>query len=430
MNPVRRKILISAYACSPYKGSEPGVGWGFVSALAEHHDLWVIVEEEKFKDDIERYCKEFPGRLLNVRFFFVRKERNRMLRKIWPPSYYWYYRRWHWSAYELAQRLHKEVGFDVVHQLTMVGFREPGYLWKLDIPFVWGPIGGMGFFPWRFLSTLGVGGAAYYVGYNVINWLQTRFMVRPRVAARCAALMNGVGLIAATPDNQVSAYRLWRCPSVVLTEVGLPSKVAEVVPKRYFGSPLRIVWTGQHIPRKALNLALRGLAALPENIEWELHILGEGPKSAEWKQLSKTLGVQSRCVFYGWTPRDQALEVMRSSHLMLITSLRDLTSTVIVESLAMGVPVLCPDHCGFSAVVDESCGIKIPLLSPDQFVKDIAKNVAHLASDEAYRYELARGALVRSSAFEWASKAQVVCSIYQEKCDQGSSRVDARGVSS
>jgi hypothetical protein len=51
----RLKVLISAYACSPYKGSEPGVGWGFVAALAEHHDLWVIVEEEKFRTDIERY---------------------------------------------------------------------------------------------------------------------------------------------------------------------------------------------------------------------------------------------------------------------------------------------------------------------------------------------------------------------------------------
>ncbi|MBM9532177.1 hypothetical protein JWG42_18650, partial [Desulfoprunum benzoelyticum] len=57
----RLKVLISAYACSPYKGSEPGVGWGFVAELAKHHDLWVIVEEEKFRADIERYLDENPA---------------------------------------------------------------------------------------------------------------------------------------------------------------------------------------------------------------------------------------------------------------------------------------------------------------------------------------------------------------------------------
>jgi len=41
----------------------------------------------------------------------------------------------------------------------MVGFREPGYLWQLNIPFVWGPIGGMGYFPTRFLPVVGAKGA-------------------------------------------------------------------------------------------------------------------------------------------------------------------------------------------------------------------------------------------------------------------------------
>jgi len=141
------KVLVSAYACSPYKGSEPGVSWGFVSALAKYHDLWVIVEEEKFHDGIERYLKENPEFSKSVRFFFLRKHRSRILRKLWPPSYYWYYQRWHKDAFKLAQQLHREVNFDLVHQLTMVGFREPGYLWKLGIPFVWGPVGGMGLFP-------------------------------------------------------------------------------------------------------------------------------------------------------------------------------------------------------------------------------------------------------------------------------------------
>ena len=37
------KILISAYACDPYRGSEPGVGWTAVCRIARTHDVFVLV---------------------------------------------------------------------------------------------------------------------------------------------------------------------------------------------------------------------------------------------------------------------------------------------------------------------------------------------------------------------------------------------------
>lgn len=80
--PSRLKILISAYAASPYQGSEFSVGWGFVAALAGDHDLWVIVEEEKCRADLERHLSEHPEFPQSVHFFFIHKRRNRWLRKL------------------------------------------------------------------------------------------------------------------------------------------------------------------------------------------------------------------------------------------------------------------------------------------------------------------------------------------------------------
>lgn len=407
----RLKILVSAYACSPYHGSEPGVGWGFVAELAKHHDLWVIVEEEKYRADIERYLGENPAFGPHVKFFFIHKQRNRWLRKLWPPSYYRYYRRWHQDAFALAKKLHADVGFDLAHQLTMVGFREPGYLWQMGVPFVWGPIGGMGLFPWRFLPKLGAYGALYYTGYNIYNWLQMQLMQRPRLAARAA----GGGLLAATPIDQTSALAFWGQTSAVITEVGLPNAPIESVQQRKPGQPLRIIWTGLHIPRKALNLGLDALGSLPTAVQWELNILGNGPRTGAWQQLATKLGIAEKCRFHGWMPRDKALETMATSHVMLITSLRDLTSTVTIEALALGLPIVCLDHCGFAHVVDETCGIKVPVTSPDQTINGIAAALASLAGDESLRQQLAQGALVRSKAFAWDKKIEVLNRIYQRK---------------
>ena len=48
-------------------------------------------------------------------------------------DFVWYavLRRWHRRAYRAARRLHEQIGFDLVHQVTFCGYREPGYLWKL-----------------------------------------------------------------------------------------------------------------------------------------------------------------------------------------------------------------------------------------------------------------------------------------------------------
>ena len=405
----RLKVLISAYACSPYKGSEPGVGWGFVAELAKHHELWVIVEEEKFRADIERYIDDNPEFSRQVHFHFICKRRNRLLRKLWPPSYYWYYRRWHKDALDLANVLHAEIKFDLAHQLTMVGFREPGYLWRLGIPFVWGPVGGMGVFPWRFLVKVGWYGGLYYLGYNLYNLAQMRFMQRPKIAA----LEAGSGLIAATPENQAQMLVRWGVDSSLIAEVGLPSEPIPDVHRGNPGGPLRVVWTGLHLPRKALNLGLEALALTSPPLE--LHVLGEGPRTPAWKSLAKQLGVSKKCYFHGWLSRDEALAVMRSAQVMLITSLRDLTSTVTIEALAMGLPIVCLDHCGFAHVVDETCGIKVPLTDPKLVVKGISAALTLLANDELWRRQLAQGALIRAKAFGWEKKVAVLNQIYAQR---------------
>lgn len=410
----RLKIAISAYACSPYQGSEPGVGWGFVAELAKHHELWVIVEEEKFRQDIERYLAQHPDFSQSVHFFFIPKQRNRLLRKIWPPSYYWYYRRWHEDAFALAKRLHADVKFDLAHQLTMVGFREPGYLWNLGIPFVWGPVGGMGSFPVRFLPKVGWYGACYYLGYNLYNWVQCRLLSRPRLAAK----MAGSALLCATPENCSEALRHWQCQGAVMTEVGLPRQPAELIRERAADEPLRLVWTGLHLPGKALNLGLEALAALPGALPWELHVLGAGPSTEKWRNLAVRLGILQKCVFYGWTERDKALAVMADAHVLLITSLRDLTSTVTVEALALGLPIVCLDHCGFAYVVNGQCGIKIPVKNPAQVVHQLAYAIGRLARDEPLRQKLAHGALLRANKFSWEIKIHELNAIYSKRIQE------------
>ncbi len=402
------KILISCYACSPNRGSEPGMGWNFVKGISQFHEVHVIVEQEKWEQEILTYTAENPKETENLHFYFIKKKRNRKLRKIWPPSYYYFYRQWQKEAYQLAVELNQKENFDLVHQLNMVGFREPGYLWKMKVPFVWGPIGGMVNTPWRFFSEFDFYGKLFYGGRNVLNSLQQYYLRRPKKAA----LSKNSMLIAATPDNKQFIKKLWNKNAVIIAEVG-SEKVQTNVNVRNKNTCINIVWSGQHTSGKALNILLMSLSKLPKDVDWKLNILGTGKMTNKWKALAIKLGINENCNWKGWLTQPEALEVMSKGHVFCITSLKDLTSTVTLEALSFGLPIVCLDHCGFSHVVNDSCGIKIPVTTPKEAKNGFAKAVEKLYADENLRQKLAKGALVRAKDFSWEKKINKLNEIYQ-----------------
>ena len=410
------KILISSYTCSPYRGSEPGIGWKFVYYLTKYakHELWVLCEEIKWKPDIEKFKRENPDELNNVHFVWIPKIRAKWLRKIWPPSYYWFYHLWQIKAFRAAKRLHQSIHFDLVHQLNMGTFREPGYLWKLDAPFVWGPFGGLGYTRWSILPQMGVYGFFHYLGRNVVNYLHAHLMVRTRLAAKRAS----DAIIVASPENQDSVRRIWKRDSTVICEVGLVDGAEPLNLGRQGGEPLRLTWSAVHEHRKALNLLLDALSKVPCHVDWTLDVLGDGPCNKAWKQRAEKYGLNHKITWHGLCTKQDAISTVQRSHVFVITSVWDLTSAVLLEALSFGVPVICLDHCGFSAVITDECAIRIQVINPKQIVQDIAVGIERLYRNETLRQELSRGAVKRAGLFTWRKKIEDLQRLY-EKAVQG-----------
>jgi hypothetical protein len=160
----RLKILIIAHEFSPLKGSESAVGWNLATGIAKNHDVTVLYasgsqfRHKSYVEVLNEYFRTSPAvpglTCINIDRPFMSRliaRLNYPLRKIsiigLPVLYYMGYRYWQKAAYKYAVKLHQENKYDIVHQLTQITFREPGYTWKLGIPYVWGPTGGTSTFP-------------------------------------------------------------------------------------------------------------------------------------------------------------------------------------------------------------------------------------------------------------------------------------------
>ena len=66
------KILLSAYACEPNKGSEPEVGWQWAIHIAQKHEVWILTKENN-KETIEEYKRSTSENIPwdNIHFLYV-----------------------------------------------------------------------------------------------------------------------------------------------------------------------------------------------------------------------------------------------------------------------------------------------------------------------------------------------------------------------
>lgn len=409
------KVLLSAFAVSPYRGSEGGLGWSVATHLALYHDVTVIygdLSDEVHKFELEKYFAE-NGSTPNLKFHFVAAPKlAKVLDRVHLVPGLWFlhyvaYNLWQEKAYREAKLLHSRERFDLVHQLTYATFRAPGSMWKLPIPFFWGPVSGAADVSLGYRRVLGVRGTVGYALRAVSNYVQKRLSPAVRRAARAARLTW-----VCTPA-EMSVIQAYGGKAAYQLEVGTDLALLQLR-NRSVGEKLRVVWSGIMIPRKALILAIESIAKYSGPVEIELHLLGDGPERRRASERASELGIQKNLVWHGNVSRPKALSVMAASHVLIHTSLLEATSTVVLEALSLGLPVVCHDSCGMAAAITSGCGIKIAQRSPEESVSGFASALETLATD-ARRYKmLADGAAVRANELTWKRKVEEFSEAYAE----------------
>src|ERR1700758_1057108 len=132
------RVLISAYACQPDAGSEPGVGWHLVRQVSRFHEVWIITWARN-RDAIEKALANKP--LDNVHWIYFDLPLCGRFWKTAKPCLHVHFYRCQFGLYFLGRRLQRNVIFDLVHHLTLGSFWSPSFLSLLPGPFVWGPTG-------------------------------------------------------------------------------------------------------------------------------------------------------------------------------------------------------------------------------------------------------------------------------------------------
>jgi glycosyltransferase involved in cell wall biosynthesis len=394
------RVLLSAYACEPGKGSEPEVGWQrALHMLALADEVWVLTRSNNQVVIESDPLSSKPG--LHFLYYDLPPWVLLLKKQAWLLPLYFIL--WQWGAYRLAAKRHRVTPFDRVYHVTFASMQYGSFMGRLGVPFVIGPIAGGERAPLRLRRSMPI-------RCKVTELLRDIGIMFQRYSPlTCPAFAAADHIYVATADSLRLVPPKWRYKTSVHLAIATASHTVQNDERRPPGLP-RFIFSGRLLHWKGVHFAIRALAEVRRAIPAAtLTLIGSGPDEQWLRDMATKCGVADAVEFAGYLPRHLLVASINSYTAFIYPSLHDSGGFAVLESLQEGTPVVCLDLGGPGIIVNPSCGIVIPTADADeaQIVTSIANamiSLGRLSDTELKR--LSAGARVRINKLSWSSLTQ------------------------
>lgn len=396
------KIFVSAYGCEPYKGSESGVGWNWVKRMALKHELWVITRANNESQIAQ--CKEDWVNSVH----WVYYDLPDIIRKIkkGDKGLYFYYFLWQIGIIKIARLLHEKNHFDCVWHLSFGSMWMPTFIYKLHLPFVWGPIGGGESVPkkyWPLLTKKNV----------LIQWVRT-IMIKTAMINPFFAIpaKRAKAIIVRTEDSRKVFPKSMESKIFTSLETCMEENTVLGYKEEHqliSNQQLRLIYTGRLIPLKAVEIAIRAISVMKHKDKVIFTIVGKGELKKSLVNLCSELGIKEQVRFLEYMPRIELLNILADNDLYVFPSLKEGGSWALMEAMALGLPPICHDLSGMHLITSEKSAWVVP-------ADGIKRSIQHFAAVMDYCVEHPEKVVEKGRAahnrivnhFVWQSKDAII----------------------
>lgn len=402
-----KTILATTYAVNPFKGSEDGMGWNFVCQIARNNKVIAITRENN-QPHIEKYMLENPSEIYqNIQFlyfdlpywmrFWKKGGRGAML-------YYWI-----WQKGIVSFIKKQNVNFDIVHNVNFHNDWTPSHLWKLNKPFIWGPIGHHPEIPKQYLAPFK---KSYFIK-DKLTWLVKHyfwnfsFSLKKTVKkADYVLCMNSS--VADILKLEKEKYGV--IPSVATEDFGCDKQIEN--------DSFTLISAGRLVPLKGFDLSIlafgKFVQRLPESekSKTKLIIVGSGPEKELLKQMCRDKSIENNVEFIKWIDRVDLLEIYKKSNAFLFPS-HEGAGMVVAEALSFGLPVICLDNCGPGEFISEKSGIAVKMGDYSSTVNGLSEAIFKIYSNKEFAQKMSDEARIHfEQNFKWDRRGDQLKDIY------------------
>lgn len=405
------KILATAYAINPYKGSEDGTGWNLTYQIARYNKVIAITRKNN-QEHIEKYIAENPDEVYeNMQFaYFDLPYWARFWKKGGRGAMLYFYL---WRMFIPFFIKKQKFEFDVVHALNFHNDWAPSFLWIFGKPMVWGPIGHHPIIPKGFVKDFYGWKASLK---NKLNWLikQCFWNLDPFLKITKWKTDHIIGInssiksvLKIKDENKLTVLPAVASENTTFTQVNQ-------------NETFNILTIGRFEPIKGMDVGLEAFAKFYHQLskiqqsQIQYNVIGKGPYKKELKALCDKLKIKEVVNFIEWMPRAELTKIYEAADVYLFSS-HEGAGMVIPEALSYGIPVICFDNCGPGELTDNSCAIKVKYKTYTESVNDFAASLKQMFANPKQRLTYALNARkYYLENFTWNRKGNIINDIYNK----------------
>lgn len=415
------KVLVSAYACSPYDGSERAVGWNWVNELSKYHELTVLTSHI-YQNDIEDYLCKNPDFCTNVKFVYINVPHTG-----WHVGYRLerlYYILWQVYAVKVAKELCKKTKYDLVHHITYVTCVLPTFMHKLNIPFVYGPVSGGENIPKIIKYPMSF---KQHLVENVRRVSQIFFRLTPNYSK---TMRKADVILTTTEETKLLIPTKYRSKVKVFQSIGLNEDIFSPLFGEKYHHRIKFLIAGRMLYWKGFELGIKAFSkALESGCDIELTVLGNAENNSAYKAYFQHLielsqGIkESRIHFVPTVPHDQMKNFYDQFDCLLNCSLRDSGCFIVMEGMSRGLPVICVNTGGPKVNTTDETAIKINPAPMDIMIDKIAGAIVKIANNKELREKMGKASREYAlDNFIISRRTQIMNEYYAEALERSNGR--------
>lgn len=406
------KILFDCFSCSPYYGSDEGIGWLWPYHMRKYHEVWALVRKDR-REDIEKYCTE--NNISDIHFIYcdipdwmnfyyknLKKGKNGVL------DFLLYQFLWQFPALKAAKKIDKKFKFDIIHHVSTNDFRLIGRLYKLNKPYIIGPIGGAQETPVALRE---------YVQQNKKSELLRSFLnkIMTGTPGYKRALNKASKIYFSNTETfdylKKKINDTNKCE--YMTEIGCSA--LEMYKEKALSKKRTFMWAGRMEYRKGLEFLFDVIEKLPKNNSWRLILCGDGTQKEYYQSLCSEKCLEDYVTFTGKLSYDDVIKEYKNADVFVFPSLRETTGTVIVEAMAHSVPVITLRQGGAAFIVTEECGYPISGKSKEEYIANFAETMENcILNPNSVREKGTKAYEKINQEYMWEEKVKNILSVYDE----------------
>ncbi|NJM20770.1 MAG: glycosyltransferase family 4 protein [Richelia sp. RM2_1_2] len=306
---------------------------------------------------------------------------------------------------QIVREFVEQKKIDVVHEPILVSPKFPSLMFDVGVPVVIGPMNGAIEYPpgFRYLQSWFVDlivslgrKLSNFANYLIPGKLQAEILLVANQRTRKALPLGHHGTVLELVENGVDTS-VWQ---------GVKSKTES-------NKKTSFVFIGRLVDWKAVDLLLQAFSVVAARLNVCLKIIGDGKQREILEAQTKQLNLNSKVTFYGWLSQKECADKLNNSDVLVLPSLLECGGAVVLEAMAMGIPVIATKWGGPADYLNESCGILIEPTSKEALVNGFIDAMEKLAKSPQLRSQLGNAGKERvRENFDWERKIDRILEIY------------------